>query len=166
MAFSPDGQILASGCGDSTIKLWNLIAGEVYILKGHIADISRGTIFPFIDVSSVAFSPDGQTLVSGSAGLGGTIKFWNVARGQEVRTLTEHKYGVSSIAFSPDGQILASGGGDCMIKLWNMARGQEVRTLERDTFHTSPVRSIAFSPDGQTLASGNGNGTINIWGKK
>jgi TIR domain/WD domain, G-beta repeat len=66
-------------------------------------------------VSSVAFSPDGQTLVSGSAD---NIKLWNLSTGKVVRTLTGYRGAVSSVTFSPDGHTLASGGGDGTIKIW------------------------------------------------
>ena len=67
-------------------------------------------------VTSVAFSPDGQTLASGS--WDHTIKLWNLTTGQEVRTLTGHTDIVRSVAFSPDGQTLASGSDDHTIKIW------------------------------------------------
>jgi WD40 repeat protein len=113
-------------------------------------------------VESVAFSPDGQTLASGS--FDGTIKLWNLASGQELRTLKRQREldEVRSVAFSPNGLNLASGSYKT-IKLWNVTAGQEVRTL---TGHTGDVNSVAFSPDGQTLASGGDDNTIKIWGKE
>jgi len=99
-------------------------------------------------VWSVAFSPDGQILASGSYQ---TIKLWNVASGKALRTLTGHKELIFSVAFSPNGLSLASGSKDQTIKLWNVATGQNLGTL---TGHTKPIWSVAFSPDGQTLASG------------
>jgi len=100
-------------------------------------------------VWSVAFSPDGRLLASGSTDK--TIKLWDVASGSLVRTLTGHTMAVSSVAFSPDGRLLASGNGwPDTIKLWDMASGSLVRTLSG---HTGPVTSVAFSPDGRLLAS-------------
>jgi predicted NACHT family NTPase len=109
-------------------------------------------------VPSVALSPDGRTLASGS--LDKTIKIWNMSTGQEIRTLNGHSIAVFSVAFSPDGRTLASGSGDKTIKIWNMATGQEILTLNG---HSELVLSVAFSPDGRTLASGSWDKTIKIW---
>jgi serine/threonine protein kinase len=111
-------------------------------------------------VLSVAFSPDGRTLASGSRD--NTIKLWDVNSGQLLRTLTGHSDSVDSVAFSPDGRTLASGGydQDHTIKLWDAASGQLLRTLllqEGDA-----VYSVAFSPDGRILASGKIQ-SIDLW---
>jgi WD40 repeat protein len=100
-------------------------------------------------VSSVAFSPDGRLLASGSDDQ--TVILWDVRTGERVRTLTGHTGPVRSVAFSPDGRLLASGSEDQTVILWDVGTGERVRTL---TGHTGPVRSVAFSPDGRLLASG------------
>jgi nitrous oxidase accessory protein NosD len=109
-------------------------------------------------VYSVAFSPDGKLLASGSRDW--TIKLWDVASGSLVRTLSGHTGAVNSVAFSPDGKLLASGSRDWTIKLWDVASGSLVRTL---TGHSESVTSVAFSPDGRLLASGSGDRTIKLW---
>ncbi len=147
VAFSPDGRTLASASFDHTIRLWEAASGrELRTLTGHTSI-----------VLSVAFSPDGRTLASGGASLtlysalnSGEIKFWDVASGRELRTLTGHTNLVSSVAFSPDGRTLASASHDNTFKLWDVANGQELRTIAG---HAGWVDSIAFSPDGRYLLS-------------
>jgi hypothetical protein len=108
----------------------------------------------------VAFSPNGSRLASGS--WSGTIKTWDTASGQELRTLKGHFYEVESLAFNPDGSRLASGSFDGTIKIWDTASGQELRTLKE---HTDTVACVAFSPDTQQpiLVSGSSDETIKIW---
>jgi WD40 repeat protein len=110
------------------------------------------------NVHSVAFSPDGRTLASGSEDK--TIKLWDVETGDELRTITGHSWNVSTVAFSPDGKTLASGSWDRTIKLWDAETGKELHTL---TGHSDFVISVAFSPNGKTLASGGEQGTIKLW---
>lgn len=109
-------------------------------------------------VSEVAFSPDGKTLASGS--WDNSVKLWDVASGQEVKSLEGHTGWVWSVAFSPDGKTLASGSGDKTIKLWSVESGEVIRTLDG---HTDWVQPIAFSPDGKLLASGGRDNTVRLW---
>ena len=109
-------------------------------------------------VTSVAFSPDGRTLASGSNDR--TIKLWDVQKQREIATLTGHSYPVNSVAFSPDGRTLASGSNDKKIKLWDVRSQREIATL---TGHRWWVNSVAFSPDGRTLASGSEDKKIKLW---
>ena len=109
-------------------------------------------------VYSIAFSPDGRTLASGSKDK--TVKLWDVPTGTELRSLTGHSGAVESVAFSPDGRTLASGSEDSTIKLWEVSTGTELRTLK---WHSAGVNSVAFSPDGKTLAGGSMDKTISLW---
>ncbi|MEH2049533.1 serine/threonine-protein kinase [Nostoc sp.] len=115
-------------------------------LKGHSSD-----------VNSVAFSPDGTTL--GSASDDKTIKLWNIASGEAIRTLEGHTNWIWTVAFSPDSKTLASGSADKTIKLWNLQTGKLILTLQG---HSDGVTSVAFSPDGKTLASGSASKDMKI----
>ncbi|GAB4276669.1 MAG: hypothetical protein Fur0025_02020 [Oscillatoriaceae cyanobacterium] len=162
IAFSPDGKILASAHhADSTVKIWNLENGQLLrTLRGHVWA-----------VESVAISPDGQTVVSGS--LDSNIKIWNLKNGQLIQTLNGpadspfsmvqswfSSHSIWSIAISPDGTRLASGGAEQPIKIWNLKTGKQSNILEG---HSDTVLTVAFSPDGKSLASGAADGTIRIW---
>jgi WD40 repeat protein len=203
IAFSPDGNTLASGSLDTTIKLWdvhsgvlentlrgkcfdiysvsfspdgNLLAGgEKYYHKIQLWDINSGTLKTTLGyklsaqlksmfslaaetVNSIAFSPDGNTLASGSSD--NTIKFWDVRSETLKTTRNGHSGLVWCVAFSPDGTLLASGGNDRTIKLWEPHDGTLKTTLQG---HEDWVFSVAFSPDGITLASGSADKTIKLW---
>jgi WD40 repeat protein len=109
-------------------------------------------------VVSVAWSPNGKTLASGSGDQ--TVKLWETATGKLLRTLQGHADEVSSVAWSPDGKILASGSYDQTVKLWEAATGKLLSTLQG---HTGQVCSVAWSPDGKTLASGSSDQTVKLW---
>jgi len=97
------------GIDDNSIKIWDLKAGQVVqSLKGHLDQIN-----------SIAFSPNGQLLASGSADK--TIKVWNLKTGQAVQTYIGHSGSVNSIVFTPDGKSIASGSQDGTIKIWQLA---------------------------------------------
>ncbi len=123
----------------SSIQAW-------LTLKGHKED-----------VNSVAWSPDGKRLATGSSDR--TIKVWDAAGGQELLSLKGHNGGVYSVAWSPDGTRLASGSLDGTVKIW-YATGQELLTLKG---HQSGVDSVAWSPDGNRLATGSFDNTAKVW---
>ncbi|MBW4564055.1 MAG: PD40 domain-containing protein [Mojavia pulchra JT2-VF2] len=108
-------------------------------------------------IYSIAISPDGKTLASGSGD--NTIKVWNLYNGELLATLNGHSSAVRSVAFSSDGLILASGSNDNTVKLWYSLTGT--------TFlGENNVTSVAFSSDGRTLASSSGDNNIKIWNLK
>ncbi len=130
---------------------------EWYYLWRHIHRFSF-TLRYKNAIYSVAFSPDGKRLVTGSTDH--TVTVWDSATGQELLTLRGHSSDVSSVAFSPDGKRLATASFDRAVKLWDAATGQELLTLNG---HSSPVSSVAFSPDGKRLATGSHDRAVKLW---
>ena len=155
VAISPDGKTLATpGIGtpaDHTIRLLDAVTHR------QIGAPLAGHANP---VSTVAFSPDGKLLASGSAD--NTIRFWNVATHRQVGApLTGHSGTINQVAFSSDGLTLASASDDGSIRLWSIGSRRELGSPL--TGGTRPVDTVAFSPDGRTLASGSEDRLIRLW---
>jgi WD40 repeat protein len=155
VAFSPNGQFLASGGSDGTVKLWHLPDMTlIRTLNGGVGYRPR--------VLAVLFSKDSSTIILG--GQGGVLQY-RVSDGKLLRQLTS--VSTRSAALSPDGTILASGSNrmdqysqctDCTIKLWRVADGALIRTIPGNN---NGVVSLAFSPDQGELAVGSGDRTYN-----
>jgi WD40 repeat protein len=150
VTLSPDGKRLAFGKGiwDDAKKAY--VAGEVKVCDaqtGRELLTCKGHTAP---VTSVAFSPDGKRLASGSQDK--TVKVWDAQTAQELLTCKEHTNPVLSVVFSPDGKRLAGAGGERRgpgeVKVWDAQTGQELLSFE------GGARSVAFSPDGKRLVSG------------
>ncbi|HEY9811888.1 MAG TPA: HNH endonuclease [Halomicronema sp.] len=152
LAFSPDGQILASGSNDNTVRLWEVNSGQqLYVLKGH-----------FGGFGTVAFTPDGSSLISRG---GGGIKVWNVQTGELQQCLSEQSEHTRCFAIDPTGQLLAfevhTG-----IEIWNLRSGEKLQYLD----FKWPI-SMNFSADGKLLASGDATafeneeqgGCVKVW---
>ena len=146
LAFSPDGRFLAVA---SSIGVW------LYDRE----DLNQLTLLPVERARTVAFSPDGTTLVSGSGWSEGEIGLWDLSTGIRTATL-EPRAWVKYMDISPDGGTLASGTGGPGIELWDLATGTRTALLEGQT---SPGTSVSFSPDGTVLVAGEEDGSVRLW---
>jgi WD40 repeat protein len=189
VAFCPDGQTLAMGSDDGTVKFWDLQMRQVTTtLNAH-----QGAVW------AVAFSRTGNRMATASddgtakvwdpitgnlvkpfkhstavrtvalspdgkllatGSRDGGVRIWDVDKGEEAARTSGHARSVMSVAFSPNGKMLASASGDRLGKLWDVATGQEHVTLHG---HTGGVYGVAFSPDGKTVASGSWDKTVILW---
>jgi WD40 repeat protein len=188
--FAPDGSSLASWAADEAVGIWELPSGKklgvlshegvLVVLFAPQANVIATAGPPFLKlwrrtgkkrartlhghtgyISSMAFAPDGHTLVSGDSG--GTIRIWQVDGGACLHVLHGHTGIVSSVAFSPDGKFLASGSWDKTVKIWRTSDGTCIETLRK---HSTGIEKVAFSPDAQFLATmplGADDRAINIW---
>ena len=165
MDCSPDGQTLAGSSGADHVRLWDVATGT----PGQMLRARSNLNYSDVRVTSVRFSPDGETLVSASLVYTWqsntkvyiyAIRLWDVATGEPLKTLTVNTDADSSLCWSPDGQTLAMGSLDSTIRLWDIASGEPFKML---IAHTDVVFSLCWSLDGQTLASASQDGTIQLW---
>jgi WD40 repeat protein len=141
LAWEPEGRFLAGASWDNTIKLWDTGSGQ---LIAQSDGASAG-------ISQLAWSPDGNTLVSAS-GADNKITLWDVnARRtiRKVRTFDAQKTAVTNLAWNPYGTMLAEATGDQSVTIWDTVKWIEWRTVSVPTRH---IQAIAWSPDGKELA--------------
>jgi eukaryotic-like serine/threonine-protein kinase len=155
MAFSADGQHLATASNDGTVKVWNWDPTRLdkeqqpaLTLDVHVDGYGN----------RVAFSPDSRRLATGGEGY--TVTIWDAKTGDVQHTLNGHTGDVFAVAFSPDGRWLATAGEDTTVRIWDAATWKLLHTLRG---HTGLVMSLSFSPDSQRLASGSRDHNMKIW---
>jgi WD40 repeat protein len=169
VAFSPDGTKIVSGSDDGTIKVRrepskSPLLGQNRTLLACLAvkleQLSEKTNAHSNQITSVAFSPDGTKIVSGSWDR--TIKVWD-SDGLELLSekTNAHSSYVTSVAFSPDGTKIVSGSAEGTIEVWDS--GALGLLSEKTNARSTPVYSVAFSPDGTKIVSGSWDRTIEVW---
>src|SRR6266702_6190643 len=156
LPFAPTRSLVSAHYSSSFLRMLRVERGRLSHWPSSemvISNVGGGVL-------SIALSPDGQRIASGSDD--GIIRVWNASTGEtEAGPFIGHTYSVTSAAFSPDGQRIVSGSHDRTIRVWNATTGE----IEAGPFtgHTDWVMSVVFSPDGQRIISGSHDKTIRVW---
>jgi WD40 repeat protein len=167
VAFNPQGTLVATGCGDGQVRLFDLAK------KAQLRQIAAHAKPPDTAIYGVSWSPDGKQVVTAS--IDNSLKLFNAETGALIREFKAYKVkdfekghqdSVFCVAFSPDGKYLASGSAafERIIKIWNVADGTVVRDLvnpklkpknpmDPKVSHPGAIYSLRFSSDGKTLVS-------------
>jgi WD40 repeat protein len=147
--FDSLGKYAFAGCEDHSIQRWEIKSGTKIGLSGHESW-----------VNSLAFTPDGKTLIS--AACDGRLIWWpaDAEKPTPSRKIDAHHGWVRSICASADGKLFASGGNDHLVKIWNAENGELVRDF---LGHESHVYSVLFHPSGQWIISGDLKGQVKHW---
>jgi WD40 repeat protein len=158
VAFSPDGRYILTAGNDDTARVWHFPKGLSFAgdtPTGHLLNSLQG----HKDwVSSAAFSPDGQRIVTAS--WDNTARVWDAEKGQQLLALEGHERNVLSAVYSPDGQFIVTASDDSTARIWDAQTGQHLHTLEG---HRDSVNTAVFSLDGQYILTASDDGTARTW---
>lgn len=149
---SPDGNTIASGSLDKSIRVWKKTGEEFslsYVLDKH-----------FLGVTSVSIDASGKQLLSGSHDT--TIRLWELETGELFRTFIGHTNRVNSARFSEQGDRIVSASTDRTARIWNMT-GEEILTCQG---HFDSIRDATFSQDGQQILTASKDNTVRVWDSK
>jgi hypothetical protein len=148
IAFSPDGELVATVAEDALINLWQVSDGS---LVRTIESPSGGA-------TSVDFSPNGKLLAVST--WDGVVHLWQVSNGSLLRSLKDAEVSLREVEFSPDGSLVAGAAEDGAVRVWSVSEGSLVQSLQG---HDGKVYGIDFSPDGSLLASASEDMTVGLW---
>ena len=148
VAYSPDGQWIASGGADNKIKLWTTTGTVLRQFLGHTDDITN-----------VRFTPDSQRIISSAKD--NTVRVWDATTGSLLHTFATGTSDVNGIALSPDGQHVASVSNDLMIRFWNTT----TYAFEGDILQPESATPLCidWSPDGQKIITGTSAGKVTLF---
>jgi len=153
LAFSPSGNLLATGGGapteDGEIKIFEVPAGKLVI------DIKNGhsdTVF------GVSFSPDEKMLAT--CGADKFVKVFEVPGGKFIKSFEGHTHHVLDVGWKADGKVLASAGADNVIKVWDYEKGEQLRTM---TGHGKQITRLLFLGNTPQIVTCSGDQTVKYW---
>ncbi len=151
IAWSPEGNTIASASADNTVKIWDTRGKLLQTLKGHDGRIN-----------SVKFSPDGKKIATASED--NTVRLWSLLD-KKLKKLEEDNQALfSSVAWNPKGNNIAFGTKEGTIEIWRLKQ-ERWKTIPTKIKHTDKVLSVSFSPDGRIIASASDDNTIKLWNK-
>ncbi len=153
LAWSPDGQRIASSSLDETVQIWDARSGQVFL-------IYRGQS---LQAPAIAWSPDGRFIASSSGLLSESIQIWDAATGKnsaEYNRYNGHTERVLAITWSPDARYIASASEDAKVQVWDVISGRSIYMYRG---HTQTVKTVAWSPDGLRIATGSEDKTAQVW---
>jgi WD40 repeat protein len=150
VAFSPNGALIASGCSDHTVRVWDAIIGTLQ----RTLTVQGGT------ARYAVFSPNSKYIAMARGLSDCTVQVWDATTGTAQYTLAGHDDTVRCVAFSPNGKRIASSSSDQTVRLWDAAPSRP--QLSRSG-HDGSVCSVVFSPDGKHIASGAKDSTVRVW---
>jgi WD40 repeat protein len=164
LAFSADGQWLASGSRDKAARVWDVDSGELSTtLTGHSGEVIRVAFDP-------SPSPKGGTAMLATVTARDGIQLWDVNSGQRSasRRPVGHTSTVTAMTYSPDGELLATASEDEMVWFWDAGSGQPRGMLDAygmaaEGAYCACIWSLAFSPDGKTVATGSTDARVRLW---
>jgi eukaryotic-like serine/threonine-protein kinase len=148
LAFSADGELLATGAGANKVYVWNTDTGE-QVLQ-----------FPQLTAMDIALARDGSWVCATTRIHKASPPLWSVRDGADLGALVGDSGSVISLAASPMANVLATGAANQHIILWDMEQRKPMETL---IGHENEVTALAFSPDGRRLASGGKDQTVRLW---
>ncbi len=159
VAFRPDGKAFATGSGHSVERDGHMVG----VGAGRIWDIASGKVIQAAprharDISAVAFTPDGRTLVTASKDK--TARFWDAATGSAIGKVIRHDGWVNALALTADGRAVLTGSDDRTGRLWSVPDGSPLTPPLR---HSRPVKAVAISPDGRLLLTAGEDAIAQLW---
>ena len=150
VSISPNGKYVLTGSEDKKARLWDINNGSKPIREciGH-NDF----------VTAVAFSPDGNSFLTGAGTSDSTALLWNINETEPIMSFTDYSGSVSYVGFSPDGKTILTGANYRSFRLWNL----DGKPLKEFKGHTNDINCVAFSPDGKTMVSSSKDSTVRLW---
>lgn len=152
VATTPDGRSAISAGADGTLKLWDLISGELlHEFSGH-----EGA------VNAIAVNGDGTRFISASTD--GTLRLWDIESGEPLLTMAGAPgVPVNAVAYAPDGTFALSGGDDRVISMWNLEDGELIATFEAEETLAGDVQALAINRSGTQALSGGERSEFIVW---